>query len=68
MSYTASHPDLYDMPPDAMRAAVGAVEILGASGCVEDYPPQRMMREAKIMQIDDETGTQRVEIAQAPAR
>ena len=68
MSHRASHSDLYDTPPDAMRAAVGAVEILGASGCAEDYPPRRMMREAKIMQIDHETGTQRVESAQAPAR
>jgi hypothetical protein len=37
MSHRASHTDLHEMPPDAIRVAVDAVEILGGSGCGNEY-------------------------------
>jgi glutaryl-CoA dehydrogenase (non-decarboxylating) len=35
----------------AMKAAVNAVQIHGANGCSSDYPVERYMRDAKIMEI-----------------
>jgi|SRR5215471_3960756 len=35
----------------AMRAAVNAVQIHGANGCSSDYPVERYLRDAKIMEI-----------------
>jgi glutaryl-CoA dehydrogenase (non-decarboxylating) len=35
----------------AMRAAIDAVQIHGANGCAGEYPVQRYMRDAKVMEI-----------------
>src|SRR5262249_40203204 len=35
----------------AMRAAVDAVQIHGANGCAGEYPAQRYLRDAKVMEI-----------------
>jgi glutaryl-CoA dehydrogenase (non-decarboxylating) len=35
----------------AMRAAVDAVQIHGANGCAGEYPVQRYLRDAKVMEI-----------------
>lgn len=35
----------------AMRAASNAVQIHGANGCCADYPVERYMRDAKVMEI-----------------
>jgi glutaryl-CoA dehydrogenase (non-decarboxylating) len=35
----------------AMRAAVDAVQIHGANGCASEYPVQRYLRDAKVMEI-----------------
>ena len=39
----------------AMRVATDAVQVLGGYGYVEDFPAERLMREAKIMQIFEGT-------------
>jgi len=39
----------------AMRVATDAVQVLGGYGYVEDFPAERYMREAKIMQIFEGT-------------
>ena len=39
----------------AMRAATDAVQVLGGSGYVEDYPVERYLREAKALQIVEGT-------------
>jgi len=60
---------------NAMRVTVEAVQVLGGYGYVNDYPVERMMRDAKITQIYEGTNEiQRVVIArhlaggdQAPA-
>ncbi len=39
----------------AMRATVNAVQILGGSGYMKDYPAEKMMRDAKITQIYEGT-------------
>ncbi|MGE4424937.1 MAG: acyl-CoA dehydrogenase family protein [Solirubrobacteraceae bacterium] len=49
---------------NAMRVTVEAVQVLGGSGYVTDYPVERMMRDAKITQIYEGTNEiQRVVIA-----
>jgi alkylation response protein AidB-like acyl-CoA dehydrogenase len=53
----------------AMEVTVDAVQVLGGYGYVEDYPVERMMRDAKITQIYEGTNEiQRVVIARAMAR
>lgn len=48
----------------AMRVAVDAVQILGGSGYMKDYPVERMLRQAKLLQIVEGTNQiQRVVIA-----
>jgi alkylation response protein AidB-like acyl-CoA dehydrogenase len=49
---------------NAMRVSVEAVQVLGGSGYVNDYPVERMMRDAKITQIYEGTNEiQRIVIA-----
>jgi alkylation response protein AidB-like acyl-CoA dehydrogenase len=51
---------------NAMRATVEAVQVLGGYGYVNEYPLERMMRDAKITQIYEGTNEiQRVVIARA---
>jgi alkylation response protein AidB-like acyl-CoA dehydrogenase len=53
----------------AMGVTVEAVQVLGGYGYVNDYPLERMMRDAKITQIYEGTNEiQRVVIARAMAR
>jgi acyl-CoA dehydrogenase len=53
----------------AMEVTVEAVQVLGGYGYVNDYPVERMMRDAKITQIYEGTNEiQRVVIARAMAR
>ena len=48
----------------AMRVTTDAVQILGGHGYVKDYPVERMMRDAKVMQIYEGTNQiQRLVIA-----
>jgi len=50
----------------AMRVASDAVRLLGKRGCLNDYPVEKMMRDAKITQIYEGTNQiQRNEIALA---
>ncbi len=54
---------------NAMRVTVEAVQVLGGYGYVNDYPLERMMRDAKITQIYEGTNEiQRVVVARAMAR
>jgi alkylation response protein AidB-like acyl-CoA dehydrogenase len=54
---------------NAMKVTVEAVQVLGGSGYVNDYPVERMMRDAKITQIYEGTNEiQRVVIAKHLAR
>jgi butyryl-CoA dehydrogenase len=39
----------------AMRATLGAIQILGGAGYTSDYPVERMMRDAKICEIGEGT-------------
>ena len=43
----------------AMRVTIEAVQVLGGYGYVEEYPVERMMRDAKITQIYE--GTQEIQ-------
>jgi alkylation response protein AidB-like acyl-CoA dehydrogenase len=43
----------------AMRVTTDAVQVLGGYGYVEEYPVERMMRDAKITQIYE--GTQQIQ-------
>jgi alkylation response protein AidB-like acyl-CoA dehydrogenase len=53
----------------AMKVTTDAVQILGGYGYVQDYPVERMMRDAKITQIYEGTNQiQRVVIARALLR
>ena len=53
----------------AMEVTVEAVQVLGGYGYVNDYPLERMMRDAKITQIYEGTNEiQRVVIARAMSR
>lgn len=53
----------------AMRAATEAVQILGGAGVTREFPVERLMREAKILQIVEGTSQiQRVVIAREVLR
>ena len=53
----------------AMRVTTDAVQVLGGYGYVEDFPAERFLREAKIMQIFEGTNqVQRVVIGRALTR
>jgi glutaryl-CoA dehydrogenase (non-decarboxylating) len=48
----------------AMKAAVNAVQIHGANGCSSEYPVERYLRDAKIMEvIEGSTQIQQITIA-----
>jgi alkylation response protein AidB-like acyl-CoA dehydrogenase len=50
----------------AMRVTTDAVQVLGGAGYTKDFPVERMMREAKVMQIFEGTNQiQRMVIARA---
>lgn len=52
-----------------MRIAIDAVQILGGSGYVRDYPAERYLREAKLLQIVEGTNqVQRMVIGRALLR
>jgi alkylation response protein AidB-like acyl-CoA dehydrogenase len=53
----------------AMRVATDAVQVLGGYGYVEDFPAERLMREAKVLQIVEGTNQiQRLVIGRQLAR
>jgi alkylation response protein AidB-like acyl-CoA dehydrogenase len=53
----------------AMRVATDAVQVLGGYGYVEDFPAERYMREAKVLQIVEGTNQiQRMVIGRSLAR
>ncbi|WBB82293.1 acyl-CoA dehydrogenase family protein [Micromonospora sp. WMMD882] len=53
----------------AMRVTTDAVQVLGGSGYVADYPVERYMREAKVLQIVEGTNQiQRLVISRALAK
>lgn len=48
----------------AMRASLGAIQVMGGAGYTSDYPVERMMRDAKICEIGEGTNEiQRLVIA-----
>ena len=50
----------------AMKVTTDAVQIFGANGYTKDYPVERYMREAKVLQIVEGTSQiQRVVISRA---
>jgi alkylation response protein AidB-like acyl-CoA dehydrogenase len=52
----------------AMKVTTDAVQVLGGSGYVEDFPAERLMREAKVLQIVEGTNQiQRVVIGRSLA-
>jgi alkylation response protein AidB-like acyl-CoA dehydrogenase len=54
----------YHASTTAMRAADRAVQIHGANGCSSSYPVERLMRDAKIMEIiEGSTQIQQITIA-----
>ena len=54
---------------NAMRVTLDAIQVLGGYGYAQDYPVERMMRDAKITQIYEGTQEiQRVIIARAMAK
>jgi acyl-CoA dehydrogenase len=53
----------------AMQTAVDAVQVFGGNGYVKDYPVEKLMRDAKVLQIYEGTSQiQRVVIARSLAR
>ncbi len=53
----------------AMRATVDAVQIFGGNGYTKDYPVEKLMRDAKLMQIYEGTNQiQRIVIARELSR
>ena len=53
----------------AMSVSTDAVQVLGGAGYTQDFPVERMMREAKVMQIFEGTNqVQRLVIARGLAR
>lgn len=53
----------------AMQTALDAVQIFGGNGYVKDYPVEKLMRDAKVLQIYEGTSQiQRVVIARSLAR
>ena len=54
----------YHASTAAMRAADNAVQIHGANGCTQEYPVERYMRDAKVMEIiEGSTQIQQITIA-----
>jgi alkylation response protein AidB-like acyl-CoA dehydrogenase len=54
---------------NAMKVATDAVQVLGGAGYTRDFPAERYMREAKVMQIFEGTNQiQRVVISRALSR
>jgi len=52
-----------------MKVSTDAVQVLGGAGYTRDFPVERMMREAKVMQIFEGTNQiQRLVIARHLAR
>jgi alkylation response protein AidB-like acyl-CoA dehydrogenase len=52
-----------------MQVATDAVQVLGGAGYTKDFPVERLMREAKVMQISEGTNQiQRMVIARHLAR
>ena len=50
----------------AMQSAIDAVQVFGGNGYVKDYPPEKLMRDAKVLQIYEGTSQiQRMVIAKA---
>ena len=39
----------------AMQSAIDAVQIFGGNGFIKDYPVEKLMRDAKILQIYEGT-------------
>lgn len=39
----------------AMRATLGAIQVMGGAGYTSEYPVERMMRDAKICEIGEGT-------------
>jgi alkylation response protein AidB-like acyl-CoA dehydrogenase len=53
----------------AMRATTEAVQVLGGNGYLKDFPAERMMRDAKVLQIyEGANEVQRLVIARAMAK
>lgn len=53
----------------AMQTAVDAVQVFGGNGYVKDYPVEKLMRDAKVLQIYEGTSQiQRMVIAKSLAR
>ncbi len=53
----------------AMRVTTDAVQVLGGYGYVQDYPVERYMREAKVLQIVEGTNqVQRLVIGRSLAK
>ncbi|HEU5076483.1 MAG TPA: acyl-CoA dehydrogenase family protein [Polyangiaceae bacterium] len=53
----------------AMQTAVDAVQVFGGNGYVKDYPVEKLMRDAKVLQIYEGTSQiQRLVIARSLAR
>ena len=49
-----------------MQTAIDAVQVFGGNGYVKDYPVEKLMRDAKILQIYEGTSQiQRMVIAKA---
>ena len=50
----------------AMQTAVDAVQVFGGNGYVKEYPVEKMMRDAKVLQIYEGTSQiQRIVIAKS---
>lgn len=50
----------------AMQSAIDCVQVFGGNGYVKDYPPEKLMRDAKVLQIYEGTSQiQRLVIARA---
>jgi len=53
----------------AMQTAIDAVQVFGGNGYVKDYPVEKLMRDAKVLQIYEGTSQiQRIVIARSLAR
>jgi alkylation response protein AidB-like acyl-CoA dehydrogenase len=53
----------------AMRVTTEAVQVLGGNGYLKDFPAERMMRDAKVLQIyEGANEIQRMVIARAMAK
>jgi alkylation response protein AidB-like acyl-CoA dehydrogenase len=53
----------------AMRVTTEAVQVLGGNGYLKDFPAERMMRDAKVLQIyEGANEVQRLVVARQMAR